>query len=436
MRRHDRSEPLTGPLHIAVDSAVERVADGVVAVVNENMASAARVHVAEGGHDAEKFALLVTGGGGPLHGCDVARRLGIDRVICPPGAGVASALGLLIAPARIDRVRSIARQLRDIGVGELEAAFAALEQDAAQVMRETLGDDGAFSFERSADLRFVGQGFEIVTRLPPGPFDATTPARIIAEFKDGYARIFAHVPPVDGVEIINLRLAAIEKAADRPLRLTRSKTEAWSIGSGSRDVWDGSVGAWRRLKVIAREALETGQELVGPIVVEDASSTLLIPDGARARRDASGNIVVDLKRARVAEGESVDYANSRASARLTASGSLSMTTRSTRAGPSGRLRCCSQSRSVPGGMPNRCANSVWLSRSLVRMAFTSISMGTCTRQVEGSALPRAIARASFAAWISRLPSLLMIYSVSTVRLLHSYTALPYGSPNPATLAIL
>jgi N-methylhydantoinase A len=280
----------------------ERVADGVVAVVNENMASAARVHIAEGGHDVEKFALLVTGGGGPLHGCDVARRLGINRVICPPGAGVASAVGLLIAPARIDRVRSIARQLHDIGVDELEAAFAALEADAAKVMRETLGDDGAFTFERAADIRFVGQGFEIVTRLPPGPFDANTPARIVAEFKAGYARIFAHVPPVDEVELINLRLAAIEKAIDRPLKLTSARA-AWSIGLGSRDVFDASTVAWRRLKVIARDALEIGQELIGPIVVEDASSTLLIPDGARARRDASGNIVMELGRAQDAAGE-------------------------------------------------------------------------------------------------------------------------------------
>ena len=298
-------EPLTGPLHFVDPLAIERVADGVVAVVNENMASAARVHIAEGGHDVEKFALLVTGGGGPLHGCDVARRLGMDRVICPPGAGVASAVGLLIAPARIDRVRSITRQLRDVGVCELEAAFAALEADAAGVMRETLGDDGAFAFDRAADIRFVAQGFEIVTRLPPGPFDATTPARIVAEFKDGYARIFAQVPPVDEVELINLRLAAIEKAVDRPLRLARARTVPCSISSGSRDVWDGSAAAWRRLTVMAREALETGQELIGPIVVEDASSTLLIPDGARARRDTSGNIVVDLKRAQVAEGESV-----------------------------------------------------------------------------------------------------------------------------------
>jgi len=111
------------------------------------------------------------------------------------------------------------------------------------------------------------------------------------------------VPPVDEVELINLRLAAIEQAVERPLKLTNSRTEDCGIGPGSRDVWDGTAGARRRLKVIAREALETGQELIGPIVVEDASSTLLIPAGARARRDAVGNIVVDLEPAPAAEGE-------------------------------------------------------------------------------------------------------------------------------------
>jgi N-methylhydantoinase A len=292
-------DPLAGPLQLGI----EGVADGVLAVVNENMASAARVHVAEGGHDASHFALLVTGGGGPLHGCDVARRLGIGRVICPPGAGVASALGLLMAPARIDRVASVARDLRHIAPADLEAMFATLEQDAARVMKETLEAGAAFAFERAADIRFVGQGFEIVTRLPQGPFDDATPARIRAEFAESYRRIFAQVPPVEDIELMNLRLAAIEKLTERPLMLDGSAKQAWTIGSSSRDVWDGDAGAWRRFPVLAREALEGGRELVGPVVVEDASSTLVIPAGATARRDASGNIIVDLKKLQAAEDD-------------------------------------------------------------------------------------------------------------------------------------
>jgi N-methylhydantoinase A len=256
------------------------------------------VHVAEGGHDATHYALLVTGGGGPLHGCDVARRLGISRVICPPSAGVASALGLLVSPARIDRVKSITRELRDIGAEDLEAMFAALERDAARVMDETLGAGARYVFERSADIRFVGQGFEIVTRLPGGPFDTATLERIREEFTTSYLRIFAQVPPVDEIELINLRLAAIEKIDERPLMLDRKGNQVGKQVSGgepvSRDAWNASGGAWRSLKVLPRESLNAGQELVGPIIVEDASSTLVVPDGARATCDASGNIIVEL----------------------------------------------------------------------------------------------------------------------------------------------
>jgi N-methylhydantoinase A len=282
------------PLERGLAMAQEKIADGMVAVVNENMASAARVHVAEGGHEVEKFALLVTGGGGPLHGCDVARRLGIDRVICPPAAGVASALGLLMAPARIDRVRSIARVLSGITPVELETLFAALERDAARVMEETLGADSRFAFERSADIRFVGQGFEIVTPLPGGPFGDGTMAQIRAAFVGQYRRVFAHVPPVDEIELINLRVAATETLNERPVRLGEPGQQAWKVGADSREVFDAASGRARRLKVLSRDALAVGQELVGPVVLEDASSTLLIPQGAVARRDASGNVIVDL----------------------------------------------------------------------------------------------------------------------------------------------
>jgi N-methylhydantoinase A len=286
------------PLGDALQIKIEGVADGILAVVNENMASAARVHVAEGGHDATHYALLVTGGGGPLHGCDVARRLGISRVICPPSAGVASALGLLVSPARIDRVKSITRELRDISAEDLEAMFAALERDAAKVMDETLGAGARYVFERSADIRFVGQGFEIVTRLPGGPFDNSTLERIRAEFTASYLRIFAQVPPVDEIELINLRLAAIEEIDERPLMLDGKGNEPGEQVSArepvSRDAWNTNADKWRSLKVLAREELNAGQELIGPVIVEDASSTLIVPDGARATCDVSGNIIVEL----------------------------------------------------------------------------------------------------------------------------------------------
>ena len=101
---------------------------------------------------------------------------------------------------------------------------------------------------------------------------------------------------MEEIELINPRLGAIETAVERPLMLDSSGKRAWTIGPGRRDVWDADAGEWRGVRVLAREQIEIGQELVGPVVIEDASSTLLIPNGVKARRDASGNLIVNLKK--------------------------------------------------------------------------------------------------------------------------------------------
>ncbi|MDP3759971.1 MAG: hydantoinase/oxoprolinase family protein [Ramlibacter sp.] len=283
-----------GSVAAALATGTENTADGVLSIVNENMAAAARVHVAERGFDASRFALLVTGGGGPLHGCDVARRLGIRRVVCPPGAGVASALGLLIAPARVDRSTTLARSLASVTPESLEATFAKLEADAAEVMRVTLVDGVSYRCERSADIRFAGQGFELVTRLPDGPFDAGTPALIREAFAAAYGRVFGQVPPVQDIELMNLRVAAIEEGVERPLNLSASGRETWAPGAGNRHMWQAGAEAWRNVPSLPRESLRQGEKLQGPAIVEDASSTLVIPANATAWRDAAGNLIVDL----------------------------------------------------------------------------------------------------------------------------------------------
>src|SRR5262249_56705928 len=114
-----------------------QVAWGIHDVVNESMASAARVHIAERGRDPRHYALLCTGGAGPVHAWSLARKLGMARVICPPSAGVASALGLLVAPARGDRVGTVGIRLDEGSVGEVEAAFRRLAAEARAVLPGT-----------------------------------------------------------------------------------------------------------------------------------------------------------------------------------------------------------------------------------------------------------------------------------------------------------
>ncbi|MBM3357589.1 MAG: hydantoinase/oxoprolinase family protein [Betaproteobacteria bacterium] len=282
------------PLAAKSALAGAQLAWGIHSVVNENMAAAARVHVAERGRHASEFALLVTGGGGPLHGCEVAKRLGIRRVICPPSAGVASALGLLMAPARVDRVATLARRLGKLDWGAFERAFRELERDARTVIDATLPGKPKVSVERAADLRFVGQGFELVTPLPKGPYTPKSLAAIRQAFVREYRRVFRQVPLVSDIEIINIRVALTAKAGRTELKVHERRSAASGARKGTRKAWLASRGRFVEMPVYDRYALAAGTGIKGPAIVEEASATMIVPPSARAQVDRAGNLIVDL----------------------------------------------------------------------------------------------------------------------------------------------
>ena len=181
---------------------------GIHDIVNENMANAARVHIAEHGKDPRRYALLATGGAGPVHAYYVAKKLGLSRLIAPRGAGVASALGLLIAPARVDRVATVAREMDQIVWPDLEATFARLEADARAVLAATLPDRAAASIARLADIRYVGPGLRAGRAAARRPLHGGLARRLMQAFEASYVAAFTRTPPTTQVEIINVRVSA------------------------------------------------------------------------------------------------------------------------------------------------------------------------------------------------------------------------------------
>ncbi|MGZ5224521.1 MAG: hydantoinase/oxoprolinase family protein, partial [Burkholderiales bacterium] len=289
----ERAEAAIRPLADESSLSIAEVAWGIHSVVNENMAAAARVHVAERGRHTSEFALLATGGGGPLHACEVAKRLGIRRVICPPGAGVASALGLLMAPARIDRVTTVAKRLSAVDWSELENAFRALEHDARAVIDATLTDHAKVSVDRAGDLRFVGQGFELVTPLPRGPYSKSSADALRKAFLAEYRHIFGQVPPVGEIEIINIRVAVSAPVGRGALKVAGGKDSASAL-KGRRKAWLASRSTFIEMPVYDRYALAVGAGIKGPAIIEEASTTLIVPPKAVATVDRSGNLSVAL----------------------------------------------------------------------------------------------------------------------------------------------
>ncbi len=273
----------------------ERVAWGIVDVVNENMAGAARVHIAEHGRDPSHFVLVATGGGGPLHGYYVGKKLGARQMLCPSGAGVASAIGLLRAPARVDEMNSVVVPLETLDWRELEEAFVELESKAETLLATTGADARRSRVQRLADIRFVGQAFEVVVGLPDGPYTKATRAAIMKAFERRYVEKYSRSPRNTQVEIINIRVSVTADAGDFPVSgANGTPTSRARALKGRRKVFFPEYGKFRNTPVYDRLLLRAGQSLDGPAVIEEPMSTIVVGPGGRFSVRNTGHVLVDI----------------------------------------------------------------------------------------------------------------------------------------------
>ncbi len=175
---------------------------GVVEMVDENMSNAARVHAVESGKSGDGRALIAFGGGGPVHACRVAEKVGIDRIVIPVGAGVGSAIGFLRAPVGYEVVRSLYGRLGTFETAPVNALLADMKAEAERVVRA--GSFGASTREtRLAFMRYVGQGHEIPVPLPLHPLAEPDVEALRAAFDREYARFYDRPVPGSDVEVLS-----------------------------------------------------------------------------------------------------------------------------------------------------------------------------------------------------------------------------------------
>ena len=279
-----------GKLATALNVAPDRAAFGVHDVVNENMAGAARVAIAERGRIPSEYALLATGGAGPVHAWHVARKLGVKRVVCPPGAGAGSTIGMLMAPARVDRVASFTQPLTGADFFVAGRIFAELEKEALDVLRLTGADVGARSIGRLADMRYIGQGSEIIVELP----EPLNEAAVRNEFEAAYKALFARTPPGAAVQFVALRLSLSAPMPGSGGKLELPRHASTQAHKGTRPVFFPDENMTLQTKVWDRYALAPGIRIEGPAVFEEDESTFIVGPGATARLLADGSILAEI----------------------------------------------------------------------------------------------------------------------------------------------
>ena len=269
---------------------VTATAAGIAQVVNQNMASAIRIHAAERGKDYRRFSLFAFGGAGPVHAYEIARILRISRIVCPLGAGTNSAFGLLAAPVAVDLSRSYNVPLDRTDWTRLNALYWDMEQEACRM----LADAGvqAPTIERSADVRFIGQGFELHAAVPAGKLTPRAVKQIEASFHEMYQAVYEELPGTLPVEAITWRLRASGPAP--AVAASFGVPEANRKSRPPRRAFFPELRKFIETPVYDRYALKPSDTIMGPAIVEERESTAVIGPRGRARIDRDLNLVMEI----------------------------------------------------------------------------------------------------------------------------------------------
>lgn len=269
---------------------LEAAAWGVLRVANSNMERAIRTISIERGHDPRRFTLVAFGGAGPLHACELAETLRIPRVLVPPYPGVLSALGMVLADVVKDYSRTVMLPPSAADSAALEPLFAPLyERARADLVAEGIADE-EMNLLPAVDVRYTGQSFELTIPLHGQE-------SLAARFHDAHRRRFSHASESEPVEVVNLRLKAIGRAAKPEFRREpEGDLNPRAAQIGYKQVYFAAQAASQAARPVLaalyeRDRLRPGNIVVGPAIVFQLDTTTVLPPGWSATVDGWGNLV-------------------------------------------------------------------------------------------------------------------------------------------------
>ncbi len=288
--RPDLAERALVDLAKRCGQSTEHVASGILRISTLKMATQVRKVSIERGYDPREFAMVGFGGAGPLHAVDVAREIGIRRVLIPPNPGHFSAYGMLFADFRYDMVEAVVCPLEKFDLVEMETKLAELESKGAEKIEQLDTRIDSVHFARYVEMRYERQEYTIKVRLHG---KVETRAELRALFEETYERRYGHASKNIGVDVVVLRVV-VGGSSPRPQEIVPHDSGARRPRPARRPIWFAEAGTaecdvWQRVDLVV------GQEITGPAVIEEAASTTVLTPGDVACIDEWGNIAIALK---------------------------------------------------------------------------------------------------------------------------------------------
>ena len=281
------STALESTLHMDAQTA----AFGLSEVVDENMANAARVHAVENGEDLAGYTMIAFGGAAPLHAGRLCEKLGITRLLVPPGAGVGSAIGFLRAPYAFEATRSVYMRLDGFDPAAVTALFAALRAEATDFV---LSCDAAATVlaDHKVYMRYVGQGWEIPVTLTAAQANHPDASTFLTLFEVEYSTLFGRTVSGLAVEITVWAVNASTPLTLPPL--TETAAAPLAVTTQMRPLFSPTLGHPEAARVADRAQMKDGATLPGPAIITESETTIIVPAGFTAVGRADG--CIDIRR--------------------------------------------------------------------------------------------------------------------------------------------
>jgi N-methylhydantoinase A len=271
-----------------------RAAEGIIAVMNSNMIRGIRRVSVEQGYDPREFALVAFGGAGPLHAVELAQTLNMMHVVIPPHPGIASAFGMLSADVRHDYVQTHITASEKAEVDTLQSLYRTLEDEGSRQLQEEGFSRDSIVLERYADMRYSRQAYELQVPIKSEELTSDVLNRAVDTFHQEHEKTYGHARRDESVELVNLRVVAWGRLPDASLERSGTLSDATPEPMGYRDVVF-KDGQPVETPIYHRERLLQGQKVIGPAVLEQLDSTILVFPEYEAATDQYGNILISIK---------------------------------------------------------------------------------------------------------------------------------------------
>ena len=271
-------------------------AQGIHTIVNNNMADEIRLGSVFRGYDPRNFSLMPVGGAGPVHACRLAQRTSIGKVLVPPSPGVLSAFGLLVANLDYPMSRTYRAMATEADPANMASAFKQMEAACRRKMAREKIAGTEVTLERSAEMRYVGQSYELELPFRAGPVDESAISDVMEAFHSAHQRVYGHRDADHLVEFVTLRVVFSQSPSLlwTPAKRELGQPDPTPAQKGVRPAYFTEYDGYVDTPIYSRSALEPGMRLKGPAIVEQEDTTTVVYPSWLAAMDSYGNILMEL----------------------------------------------------------------------------------------------------------------------------------------------